>query len=71
MEFQRNDSHWLVSSFSVPALNDCLFVSSQFRIINQHVNIENRNRSGDELKGNLDVVLLGKKAISRAFRTVY
>jgi len=65
MEFGLKNSKWVCSSFSEPALNDCLFVSSQIRFLEQKVSIEPRNGNGDRLKGIVDMVLLGKKAMFR------
>lgn len=49
-----------------PLPTDCLYVSSQFRILNQRLVFDKEKYvSGDEMKGTVELLLLGKRPFLR------
>lgn len=65
IDFQNRENRWFASINQV-ALADCLFVSSQFRMLKQSIKLnKDQVDIGDKLLGFIELLTLGKKAFFR------
>lgn len=64
---QNYKDGWKISgSIAQPSVTDCLFVASQFRVLQQRISFDKQQyKNGDELQGKIDLILLGRKGLFR------
>lgn len=62
----KNEGNQWKALLSQPSPTDCLYVSSQFHILNQFISLNKLHfESGDKLRGYINLLTLGKKGFLR------
>lgn len=72
IEFENKANKWAIAGISQPSMPDCLFVSSEFRVLSQAVNLNQLHfEKNNRFEGSVDLVVIGKEGMFREPNTPF